>query len=264
VAQNVGLADIVDRMSAAYPAVVGFADAIDAIDSLIAARLGPAQKFLDDAHVAGPKELVELLRMSATDPLSLTTGRVEHLIAVIDRGVEQLLSEAATLAALQDNWRDELDATAAQLDDLRNLTRQLFEVCTRAAQAVKVGPLPLHPNAEPGLRIELEAIVARSTSNPDPVALLALRQRIVTALRIAGDDERLAQGLLDRRGELKGRLAVYQAKAARLGLGEDRELLASGRIAAGLLSRRPCDLGAVTRAVKDFQQMIAHRQGAPS
>ena len=41
-----------------------------------------------------------------------------------------------------------------------------------------------------------------------------------------GEDEQLAQGLLDRRSELKGRLTAYQAKAARLGLGEDPDLLA--------------------------------------
>ncbi|MET0703150.1 MAG: hypothetical protein ABWY93_26190, partial [Mycobacterium sp.] len=69
------------------------------------------------------------------------------------------------------------------------------------------------------------------------------------------------QGLLDRRVELKGRLTAYQAKAARLGFGEDPELLASGRIAAGLLSRRPCDLRAITRAITDFQQLIAEKQG---
>ena len=52
---------------------------------------------------------------------------------------------------------------------------------------------------------------------------------------------------------------AYQAKAARLGLGEDSDLLACGRIAAGLLSRQPCDLRAVTRAISDFQQMIAQK-----
>ena len=74
------------------------------------------------------------------------------------------------------------------------------------------------------------------------------------------EDEQLAQGLLDRRSELTGRLTAYQAKAARLGLGEDPDLLASSRIAAGLLSRRPCDLRAVTRAITDYQQMIVEKR----
>jgi len=42
-------------------------------------------------------------------------------------------------------------------------------------------------------------------------------------------------------------------------MGEDSDLLACGRIAAGLLSRKPCDLRAVTRAISDFQQLIAQK-----
>jgi hypothetical protein len=112
----------------------------------------------------------------------------------------------------------------------------------------------VHADAEPELREALAALTA-----PDPAALRALRQRVDAALRIAGEDEQLAQGLLDRRRELSGRLTAYQAKAARLGMGEDSDLLACGRIAAGLLSRQPCDLRAVTRAISDFQQLIAQK-----
>ena len=39
--EYVGLADIADRMRAAYPAVIEFLDAVDAIDSLIARGLAP-------------------------------------------------------------------------------------------------------------------------------------------------------------------------------------------------------------------------------
>ena len=106
-------------------------------------------------------------------------------------------------------------------------------------------PLPVRADAEPGLRAELRSLTA-----PDPAALRSLRHRIEAALQAAREERRARQGLLDRRSELKGRLTAYQAKAARLGLGEDRDLLACSRIAAGLLSRQPCDLRAVTRAVR--------------
>jgi hypothetical protein len=36
--------------------------------------------------------------------------------------------------------------------------------------------------------------------------------------------------------------------------------LASSRIAAGLLSRRPCDLRAVTRAITDYQQLLVKKR----
>jgi hypothetical protein len=74
-----------------------------------------------------------------------------------------------------------------------------------------------------------------------------------------GENEQLAQGLTVAASPRP--LTAYQAKAARLGLGEEPDVLASGRIAAGLLSRKPCDLRAVTRAITDYQQLIAQRQG---
>jgi hypothetical protein len=253
--EYVGLADTAERMRTAYPAVVEFLDAVDGINSLIAGRLGPSQQRLDQAGLAGPKEMDELLTVSASDPLSLTERDIEKRINAIAHSIERQSSELAALAALQANWPDALANTASQLDALRDATQRAALLRTRAQEAVLAGPMPVHTGAEPALRAEL-----RSITPPDPAALRSLQRRIEAALRAAREDEELAQGLLDRRSELKGRLTAYQAKAARLGLGEDPDLLASGRIAAGLLSRRPCDLRAVTRAITDFQQLIVKKR----
>ncbi|MDT5360990.1 MAG: hypothetical protein QOC69_2752 [Mycobacterium sp.] len=254
--ESIGLAGIVDRMRADYPAVAEFFDSVDGVNSLVAERLGPTQDRLDEAGVAGPKEIGDLLTVSATDPLSLTTQEVERRISAIEDGIEHRAAELAELAALQGNWPDVLAATAVRLDALRDATQRAARIRARAEQSVVSGPLPVHADAEPDLRAALDAIAA-----PDPAALRLLRQRIESALRVMGEDEELAQGLLDRRSELSGRLTAYQAKAARLGLGEDPDMLASGRIAAGLLARQPCDLRAVTRAITDFQQLIVQKQG---
>jgi hypothetical protein len=240
----VGLAETAERMHSAYPAVIEFLDAVDGINSLIAERLAPSQQRLEEAGVGGPKEMAELLTVSATDPLSLSPSDVERRISAI-----------AELAALQANWPDAVASAASELDTLRDATQRAAEVSARVQQAVMAGPIPLHIDSEPALRAEL-----RSITTPDPAALRSLQRRIEAALRVAREDEDLAQGLLDRRTELKGRLTAYQAKAARLGLGEDPDLLASSRIAAGLLSRRPCDLRAVTRAVNDYQQLIVKKR----
>jgi hypothetical protein len=254
--ESVGLAGIVDRMRADYPAVAEFFDSVDRVNSLVAERLAPVQDRLDEAGAAGPKEIGDLLAVSATDPLSLTLHEVERRISAIEDDIERRSTELAELAALQGNWPDVLAATALQLDALRDATQRAARVRAHAEQRVVSGPLPVHADAEPDLRVELKSITAT-----DPAALRSLRQRIESALRVMGEDEQLAQGLLDRRSELSGRLTAYQAKAARLGLGEDPDLLASGRIAAGLLSRKPCDLRAVTRAITDFQHMIMQKQG---
>jgi hypothetical protein len=240
----VGLADTAERMRSAYPAVIEFLDAVDEINSLIADRLAPSQQRLEEAGVADPAEIAELLTVSATDPLSLTPGEVEERIRAI-----------AELSALQANWPDVLAKTTFELDTLRDAARHAAQVRARAEQVVLAGPIPVHTDSEPALRAEL-----RSITTPDPAVLLSLRRRIEAALRVVREDEQLAKGLLDRRSELKGRLTAYQAKAARLGLGEDPDLLASGRIADGLLSRRPCDLRAVTRAVNDYQHLIVKKR----
>jgi len=252
--ESVGLADVAERMRTAYPAVAEFFDAVDTINSLVAEGLAPTQDRLDEAGAAGPKEIDELLTVSATDPLSLTPQQIEQRIRAIAESVERRSAELAELAALQANWPDALASIAAQLDALRDGVQRAARARERAEQTVLSGQLPVHPDAEPELREALASLDA-----PDPAALKALRRRVTEALRVVGEDEQLAQGLLDRRRELAGRLTAYQAKAARLGMGEDADLLACGRIAAGLLSRRPCDLRAVTRAISDFQQMIAQK-----
>jgi hypothetical protein len=254
--EYVGLADTAERMHAAYPAVVEFLDAVDRVNSLVAEKLAPTRKRLEAAGTAGPEEIAELLAISATDPLSLTTRDIEKRIAAIADSVEQRSAELAELAAIQSNWPDAVATTAHLLDELRDANTRATETRTHAVQKVLAGSFPERGDAEPGLRAELRSITA-----PDPKALRSLRHRIEAALRAAREEEQLAQGLLDRRSELKGRLTAYEAKAARLGLGEDRDLLACSRIATGLLSRRPCDLRAVTRAVSDYQQLIVDKRG---
>ena len=254
--ESVGLADTADRMRADYPAVIEFLDAVDRVDSMIANGLVPIQKRLDADGISGPKELADLLTVSAVDPLSLTAHDVDQRIASIADRVQRRSTELTELADLQANWPAALAATALQLDALRAATQRAALAQTNAQRSVLTSPLPSHGDAEPGLRAALECITAQ-----DSAALLSLRRRIDAAITVAGRDEELAQGLLDRRTELTGRLTAYQAKAARLGLGEDPDVLAAGRIAAGLLSRRPCDIRVVARAIVDFQQLIREKQG---
>ena len=253
--EYVGLAETAERMHAAYPAVVEFLDDVDRINSVIADQLAPIQERLEAAGTAGPEQIGQLLQISATDPLSLTTRDVAQRIAVIAKSVEERSAELAELAAIQSDWSEALATTAQSLDELREVSVRATETRLHAVQVVLAGPFPKRDDAEPALRAELQSITTL-----DPPALRSLRHRIATALRAARDEEELAQGLLDRRSELKGRLTAYQAKAARLGLGEDRDLLACNRIADGLLSRKPCDLRAVTRAISDYQQMLVEKR----
>ena len=130
--EYVGLADTAERMHAAYPAVVEFLDAVDRVNSLVAEKLAPTRKRLDAAGTVGPKEIAELLAVSATDPLSLTTRDVEKRIAAIADSVEQRSAELAELAAIQSNWPDAVATTAQRLDELRDANTRATEIRAHA------------------------------------------------------------------------------------------------------------------------------------
>src|SRR5690349_18987872 len=102
--EYVGLADTAERMHAAYPSVVDFLDAVNRVNTLVAEKLAPTRKRLDAAGVAGPVEISELLKISATDPLSLTTLEIEQRIERITDNVERMSVELAELAAIQSDW----------------------------------------------------------------------------------------------------------------------------------------------------------------
>lgn len=252
-----GLADTAERMRAAYPAVAEFLDEVDRVNSLVVQRLAPVRYRVEAAGAPEPGSIADLLALAATDPLSLTPDIIETRVRAITAGVDEQAAEWAALAELRSNWTAAVHKTSDSLDALRDAAARLAQVRERAQRQVLSGPMPVHPDLEPGLRAELTALTM-----PDPGALRALQRRIALAARTLDNDEQLAQGLLDRRAELAGRLEVYQTKAARLGLGEDRDLLASGRIATGLLARRPCDLREVTRAIADYQQMLVQKRKA--
>jgi hypothetical protein len=238
------IADGLARMNAAYPEIKAFLDSVDKINTLVAKQIAPLLRQIDSAGAAVPKEVTDLLAASASDPLSLTADEIERRIAAI-----------AELAAFHANWPDAIAETAARLDALRDAVKHAAQTRERATKKVLTGPLPVAADAEPKLRTELDSMAA-----PDPAALRELQRRIASALQRVLQDEALAQGLLDRRAELKGRLRAYAAKAARLGLAEDPDLLSSRGFASGLLSQQPCDLRAVTQAVIDYQQMVSAKR----
>ncbi|WP_280431735.1 hypothetical protein [Nocardia brasiliensis] len=262
----VGLADTVDRMRATFPPIAEFLDAVDQVNTRVMSGLAPLQETLDTAGATTPElraigdGIAELLSRSANDPLALTTAEIDARLAELGGALRRqaaVLAEFAALAA------DRPAAVAA----LRTRLAELTAIAARAARAkaevertIRSGPLPQLVDESGLLRSELDAVAAESGA----AALVALRGRIDSALAAAVAAENLAQGLLDRRGELRGRLAAYHAKAARLGVSEDRDLLAAHETAAALLSGKPCDLAAVTRAVAGYQQLVAAKSGRRS
>jgi len=131
--------------------------------------------------------------------------------------------------------------------------------------------LPPAPDAAVALAAQL-AEVRRSVPPPhEPLgaavmerldaALAAVERGVDAAGRRAADLRVAADGLLDRRAELRGRLDAYRVKGIRLGFAEHPDLTASHRLAHDLLHTRPCDLPAATRAVHGYQHLLATLAG---
>ncbi|MGW4767010.1 hypothetical protein ACWEO2_03070 [Nocardia sp. NPDC004278] len=263
----VGLADTVDRMRATFPEIAEFFDAVDAVNTRVMSGLAPLQDTVDRARAAGGgttelgaigEGIAALLSRSATDPLALTVSEIDARIAELSDELRRVAAILAELDAVVADWAGAIAETRRRLTVLRDTRTRAAAARAQVEAKILAGPLPVHTDDSAALGAQLDALAATRAAAAD---LVRLRVRIADATAGAATAEELAQGLLDRRIELRGRLAAYQAKAARLGVSEDRDVLAAGQIAAGLLTRRPCDLAAVTRAVADFQQIIGEKSG---
>ncbi|AFU03125.1 hypothetical protein [Nocardia brasiliensis] len=262
----VGLADTVDRMRASFPPIAEFLDAVDQVNTRVMSGLAPLQETLDKAGAATPElraigdGIAELLSCSATDPLALTNAEIDARLAELGDALRRQAAILAEFAALAANRPAAVAALRTRLAELVATVARAARAKAEVERTIRSGPLPQLVDESARLRGELDAVAAESGA----AALPALRGRIDRALAAAAAAENLAQGLLDRRAELRGRLAAYHAKAARLGVSEDRDLLAAHETAAALLSGKPCDLAAVTRAVADYQQLVAAKSGRRS
>ncbi|MFI9503959.1 hypothetical protein [Nocardia sp. NPDC052566] len=261
----VGLADTLDRMRDTFPKIAEFLDAVDAVNTRVTSGLAPLQDKVDRAGGGITPELrvigagiADLLSRSATDPLALSATEIDARIAAL---TEQLRRESALLAelgAMAANWPAAIAEARTAVDVLRATWQRAAQAKAEAERTIHSGPLPSHADESGELLQQVETVAATPGSAAE---LRTLRRRVAEATAVAAADEQLAQGLLDRRTELRGRLRAYRAKAARLGIVEDREVAAAEQIASGLLSRVPCDLAAVTRAVADYQQLIGEKSG---
>lgn len=260
---TVGIADTLDRMRGAFAFVAPFADEVAAVDARVLGALAPLQQRVERAHGAldaAAEPLAMLLRRAGTDPLGFAEGEIAAALASLTALIETESARHAEHLAVAADLPAAVADLHRRLRALDELQRAADDSAAEAERKIATAALP--EGGEPGTR--LRAALDTLGTDPDRATvehLIALRVRAAAATDKATHRGELARGLLDRRAELRGRLAAYRAKASRLGVSEDRDVLAADRIAAGLLGRRPCDLGAVTRAVADYRSIIGEKAG---
>ncbi|MFD3743394.1 hypothetical protein [Nocardia sp. NPDC058633] len=260
---TVGIADCLDRMRAAFAFIAPFADEVAAVDGQVLGALAPLQQRVERARgalEAAGDPLTALLRRAGTDPLGFGPGEIDTALASLTALIDTESARHAEYLAVAADFAGAVAALRARLAELDEHQRRADTTATEAEHKVATGELPDGGEPAAGLRAELDA-VGDAPDRPTVHRLLALRARTDRAVEKATRRDELARGLLDRRAELRGRLTAYRAKASRLGVSEHRDVLAADRIATGLLTRTPCDLAAVTRAVADYRSIIGEKAG---
>ncbi|MFE3060303.1 hypothetical protein [Nocardia sp. NPDC059239] len=263
----IGITEMLDRMRAAFPTVVRVLDAVEAVHTRVMTDIAPLQAELTRTGMSIPElqsltsDIDALAMQVATDPLALAPDALDRRLGELSRRMREAATVLTELRAISTDWDAAIERSRARVEALRKTYERADRARAEVEHTILAAPLPRHPDDSAVYSAELTALEANP---PVPTVLWELRQRITGALDAATRNEQLAQGLLDRRMELKGRFSSYRAKAARLGVAEDQDVLAAARIAAGLLSRRPCDLAAVTRAITDYRQLIDQKSGRRS
>lgn len=263
----IGIAEMLDRMRAAFPVVVRVLEAVEAVNGRVMTEVAPLRAELHRIGTSLPQlralasEIDELSVQVATDPLALGPAVVDRKLTELSRRMREAAAILADLRAMAADWDTAVERVRTLIDVLRKTYERADHARAEVESIILAAPLPRQPDESTVYSAELTALEANP---PAPAALWELRRRIAATLDAAARNEQLAQGLLDRRLELKGRFSSYRAKAARLGVAEEQDVLASSRIAAGLLARRPCDLAAVTRAITDYRQLITQKSGRRS
>ncbi len=288
--RQVTLPELVTEFHAVYGRVYDVVTAVDRVWAELSPRFDSCDTLLREARalaadlglVADQDQAAPLLtqlanrldivrRTALTDPLlrwsdsAVDVAEADQLISRCERA----LTDLHGLEELRRHAERRLAEVAATLIEVHRLTQEIAE--ERRLVDAKIHTVSGHERpvrlADPlDPRLSAARELCRSGRwQPLATELPALEGEASAALARA--EAGLAQaGLpLRQRGELRGRLRAYRAKAARLGRIEDLELEQRYWRARELLWRSPCDLVRAAALVTEYQDAVnatvAHGDG---
>ncbi|MFU8850189.1 hypothetical protein ACNAW0_04255 [Micromonospora sp. SL1-18] len=261
-----GLAQELERGSAE---VTGTLDGVQSAYAQAASRFEPLTKALDRVRTAAEAlgyaatgaeverldaRLAEATFDAMCDLLE-TAGPPPALAAEIDA----LATRLADLSRLRDAYPDRVRRLRAAVDEVAEMEAETGRAYAVAAAKIADPGLPPAPDTVPALRAHLAQLdqLHREQRWPRLADELTTVERSVAQARERATQLReAAEGLLQRRAELRGRLDAYRARAGRLGLAEHAALAQLHRAAQDLLYTSPCDLPAATRATVAYQRYL--------
>lgn len=278
--ERVSLAELSSRMDAAFHQVSTLVVEADRIHQAFLAEFAPLAERLHavralvgelglDPSEAVVREVAELTERgdrleaaASADPLSLDPAATARTVAELDAEVARLATRLAELARIRAGWSDTLAELSARLRELAGLRAGAEQATARALELIENAHVTLPPDRCAGLRVRFDALPGTTGWAARADELRQLRGAVDAAFDELRTCHKLAVGLVERRGELRGRFEAYRAKAVRLGRAEDPPLLELDRRLRGLLWTRPCDLAASTRALADYQRLVTAPAGS--
>jgi hypothetical protein len=213
---------------------------------------GDALKGSDVDGIA--RKLADAQAEALQDPIG-ASGPPPALVSEI----EALAARIAGLAALRSAYPERIRSLTTAVEEVAAAEAEARKVYDLAAAKIANAGLPSFPDAVGGLRAHLAQLgqlhrEGRWLRLADELSIV--ERSVARAKERAAHVYEAADGLLERRAELRGRLDAYRARAGRMGLVEHEELAATHRAAQDLLYTSPCDLSAATRAVVAYQRYL--------
>ncbi len=275
-ASRISVTDLTRQLENRTTTVTGHLAEVDAAWTVVAGRIAPLTERVDAAATLATDlgevalatklraDLAQVSRDELGDPLSAApggrlSGTVTTRFANLSSAVDAAQQRMRTLAGLRDGYPQRVAALGTQLDQLAEAERAVLAAQSRAREKIAEPGLGTPPDATAVLRARLADLDRLRHERAwgrlaDDVSTLEASVQQATAHAV--EQRELADGLIARRDELRGRLTAYRAKAAQQGFAEHEELGTLHQRAESLLFTAPCDLRACTRAVFEYQETL--------
>jgi len=276
VSETATLAETLHRMNTDFQLAADFVTAADATWNRLFQQADPVQerikqvaavvRQLEDRTLATAlagigDEYAKLRREVFADPIGVAApgsafpSRLER----IRQDVESVAAAATGAADLRADFEQRTAQLSRLIDRIADVEDAQRAAERAAREKILVGALPAPTTQAPALRARLAALAELRDRGlwrrlADEAA--ALETALDNALNAANRVHRAVAGLLERREELRGRLAAYRVRAARSGAAEESRLEALYLQARDLLWSKPCDLAASTRALAVYQKAV--------
>jgi hypothetical protein len=255
-------ADFVTAADAAWNRLFEQADPVQQrLRQVIASTMEIGDRALGTMVATVGDEYTKLRREVFADPIGMGAPGSDfpRRLARIREELETAAAAVSGAADLRADFERRVGQLSRLIDRIADVEDAQRAAATEAREKILVGALPAPTNQVPALRARLAAL-----SEWRERGLWRRLAEEASALEAALDDAQTAAsrvhqaiaGLLERREELRGRLAAYRVRAARSGAAETPRLEALYGQARELLWSKPCDLAASTRALSAYQKAV--------